>query len=102
MYFLIVRRRERGVALPPEKLRKVQALRADIHIGDHHGEPLGRVSTQAWVFNSVPGPDIIPRLHDAKVNGMAQLGININGVEEIDGVLYAQSWWCRAEGAYGN
>jgi len=28
---------------------------------------------------------------------MAQLGMNINGVEEIDGVLYAQSWWCRAE-----
>ncbi|WP_312151959.1 hypothetical protein [Pseudomonas sp.] len=95
MYFLIVRRRERGVALPPEQLRKVQALRADIHIGDHHSEPLGRVSTQAWVFNSAPGPDIIPRLHDAKVNGMAQLGININGLEDIDGVLYAQSWWCR-------
>ena len=96
MYFLIVRRRERGVALLPEKLRKVQALRADIHIGDHHSDPLGRVSTQAWVFNPSPGPDIIPRLHDAKLNGMAQLGININGVEEVDGVLYAQSWWCRA------
>jgi len=39
-----------------------------------------------------------PRLHDAKVNGMAQLGMNINGVEDIDGVLYAQSWWCRTQG----
>ncbi|MFG0338809.1 MULTISPECIES: hypothetical protein [Pseudomonas] len=102
MYFLIIRRRERGAAIPPEKLKKVQALRADIHIGDHHSEPLGRVATQAWVFNPSPGPDVIPRLHDAKVNGMAQLGININGVEEIDGVLYAQSWWCRAEGSYGS
>lgn len=54
-------------------------------------------ATQAWVFNPTSGPDIIPRLHDAKVNGMAQLGININGVEDIDGVLYAQSWWCRKE-----
>lgn len=95
MYFLLVRRRENGVAIPAERLRKVKPLRADIHIGDHHSEPLGRVSTQAWVFNSSPGPDIIPRLHDAKVNGMAQLGININGLEDIDGVLYAQSWWCR-------
>lgn len=102
MYFLIIRRRERGAAIPPEKLKTVQALRADIHIGDHHSEPLGRVATQAWVFNPSPGPDVIPRLHDAKVNGMAQLGININGVEEIDGVLYAQSWWCRAEGSYGS
>ena len=97
MYFLIVRRRARGIAIPPEQLRKVPALRADVHIGDHHSEPLGRVSTQAWVFNPTPGPDISPRLHDAKVNGMAQLGMNINGVEEIDGVLFAQSWWCRAE-----
>ncbi|WGV23150.1 hypothetical protein QIY50_21225 [Pseudomonas putida] len=38
-------------------------------------EPLGRVSTPAWVFNPSPGPDIIPRLHDAKFNGMAQLGL---------------------------
>lgn len=58
---------------------------------------LGRVFTRAWVFNPTPGPDIIPRLHDAKVNGMAQLGMNINGIEEIDGVMYAQSWWCRVE-----
>ncbi|EKT4495439.1 hypothetical protein QEM27_003188 [Pseudomonas putida] len=102
MYFLLVRRRVNGVAIPSDQLRKVQPLRADIHIGDHHSEPLGRVSTQAWAFNPSPGPDIIPRLHDAKLNGMAQLGININGVEEIDGVLYAQSWWCRAVGDYGN
>ncbi|MEE9944096.1 MAG: hypothetical protein PBV00_07155 [Pseudomonas asiatica] len=116
MYFLIVRRRVNGVAIPSDQLRKIQPLRADIHIGDHHSEPLradihigdhhseplGRVSTQAWVFNPSPGPDIIPRLHDAKLNGMAQLGININGVEEIDGVLYAQSWWCRAVVDYGN
>ena len=97
MYFLLVRRRVNGVAIPTSQLGKIQPLRADIHIGDHHSEPLGRVSTQAWVFNPSPGTDIIPRLHDAKVNGMAQLGININGVEEVDGVLYAQSWWCRAE-----
>ncbi|MDM3887034.1 hypothetical protein QSV36_15785 [Pseudomonas sp. BCRC 81390] len=70
---------------------------ADIHIGDHYSESLGRESTQAWVFNPTPSDDIVPRLHDAKVNGMAQLGININGVEEVDGTLYAQSWWCRLE-----
>ena len=74
--FPLVRRRENGVAIPSDRLRQVKPLRADIHIGDHHSEPLGRESTQAWVFNPTPGPDIIPRLHDAKVNGMAQLGMN--------------------------
>jgi len=97
MYFLLVRRRVNGVAIPSDQLRKIKALRADNHIGDHQSEPLRRVVTQAWVFNPTPGPDIIPRLHDAKVNGMAQLGMNINGVEDIDGVLYAQAWWCRTE-----
>lgn len=97
MYFLLVRRRENGVAIPSDRLRNIKPLRADVHIGDHHSEVLGRVATQAWVFNPTPGPDIIPRLLDAKVNGMAQLGMNINGVEEIDGVIYAQSWWCRTE-----
>lgn len=97
MYFLLVRRRENGAAIPSNQIRKIKPLRADIHIGDHHSPPLGRVATQAWVFNPTPGPDIIPRLHDVKVNGMAQLGMNISGLEEVDGVLYAQSWWCRVE-----
>ncbi|MGO0694151.1 hypothetical protein ACTORG_11720 [Pseudomonas guariconensis] len=97
MNFLIVRRRELGVAIPKEKLRKVQPIKGDVHIVETHSEALGRVATQAWVFKSSPGPEIIPRLLDAKVNGMAQLGININGVEEVDGALYAQSWWCRVE-----
>jgi len=59
MYFLLVRRRVNGVAIPSDQLRKIKALRADIHIGDHQSEPLGRVATQAWVFNPTPGPDII-------------------------------------------
>ena len=25
---------------------------------------------------------------------MAQGGMNLTGFEEVDGVLYAQSWWC--------
>ena len=97
MYFLLVRRRERGVPIPNDKLRHVRPLRADVHIEYRNSSVLGRPSIEAWVFNPTPGPDVIPRLQDACVNGMAQGGMNITGVEEVDGVLYAQSWWCRAE-----
>lgn len=97
MYFDLVRRRERGIAIPADQLRKAQSFRADIQIGEHHSPVLGRVTTQATVFNHTPGPDVIPPLLDAKVTGMATLGMNITGVEEIDGALYAQSWWCRVE-----
>ena len=97
MYFLIVRRRERGVAIPAEKLGKIQPIRGDIHIEVTPYSLLGRATTEARIFNSAPGPDIIPRLLEARVNGMAQRGMNITGIEEVDGVLYAQSWWCREE-----
>lgn len=82
---------EGRVAIHNDQFRKVRPLKADIHIGDPHSKPLGRVSTQACVLSPSPEPDIISRLHDAKVNGMAQLCININGIEEVDGVLRAQS-----------
>lgn len=97
MYFLLVRRRVRGVAIPNEKLAKVKPLRADVHIEYGHSKVLGRPCIEAWVFNPTPSGDIIPRLHDACVNGMAQMGMNITGFEEVDGVLYSQSWWCRVE-----
>ncbi|MCT8166449.1 hypothetical protein ACQKO7_21085 [Pseudomonas putida] len=97
MFFLLVRRRVKGVAIPTGHLGQIQPLRADVHIGDHHSQALGRIATQAWVHNPAPGPDIIPRLLDARVTGMAQCGMNITGMEEIDGVLYAQSWWCRTQ-----
>ena len=96
MYFLLVRRRERGIAIPGDQLKKIQPMRADVHIEYGLSKVLGRYCIEAWVFNPTPGPDIIPRLHDACVTGI-QLGMNITGLEEVDGVLYAQSWWCRAQ-----
>lgn len=95
MICLVVRRRVNGVAIPPKQLSKVEPLRADVHIHESLSDLFGRYVTEAWVFNSAPGPDIIPRLYDAKVTGMAQGGMNISGIEEVGGVLYTQSWWCR-------
>ncbi|MGC5702942.1 hypothetical protein J4P02_22305 [Pseudomonas sp. NFXW11] len=97
MNFLIVRRRERGVAIPAERLRKIQPVKGDVHIVESHSKALGRTCVEAWIFKSGPGPDVFPRLLDAKINGMAQLGLNISGLEEVDGAMYAQSWWCRVE-----
>ena len=89
MYFDLIRRRERGIAIPGDQLRKVQSSRADIQIGEYQSPVLGRVTTQTTVFNCTSGPDIVSPLLDAKVTGMATLGMNITGVEEIDGVLDA-------------
>lgn len=95
MQFLIVRRRHLGAALSPAELKRAKPLLADVHIHECQSQALGRCSVEAWIHCSSPGNDEIPRLLDARVNGMAQLGLNISGLEEVDGVLYAQSWWCR-------
>ncbi len=60
-----------------------------------HSKELGRNCVKSWIFKSDPAPDVSPWLLDAKINGMAKLGLNISGLEEVEGALYAQSWWCR-------
>ena len=95
MHFLLVRRRHLGVAIPSKELSKIQPIKADVHIHESHSQAIGRCCVEAWVHSAVAGRDVIPRLLDAKVNGMAQLGLNISGIEEVDGAFYAQSWWCR-------
>lgn len=97
MRFLILRRRKLGVAIPVGQLRRVQPLAGDIQISECHSDSLGRSTISAWIFSSGPGPDALPRLLDVKITGMAQGGMNLSGIEEVDGAFYAQSWWCRVE-----
>nr|BFD42490.1 hypothetical protein FFPRI1PSEUD_39890 [Pseudomonas sp. FFPRI_1] len=84
MNFLIVRRRERGVAIPAERLSKTPLVKGDVHLVETHSQELGRSCIQAWIFKSHPGPDVFPRLLDAKINSIAQLGLNNSGLEEVD------------------
>jgi hypothetical protein len=37
----------------------------------------------------------LPPLHEAALSWMGPNGFVISGVEIIDGVAFAQSWWCR-------
>lgn len=51
------------------------------------------------VFVSVNRLDVdavlLPPLLDARISGMATNAFTLSGLEEIDGCLYAKSWWCR-------
>ncbi|UQI33110.1 hypothetical protein M3M50_10920 [Pseudomonas bijieensis] len=97
MKFLIVQRRVLGVAIPKNELRNVQPVIGDIIISECPDPDFGRSVFSAMVFNSGPGPDILPRLHDVKITGMAHNGMNLTGVEKIGDAFYSQSWWCRVE-----
>ncbi len=98
MHYLIVCRRRLGVALDQKELRKAEPVRGDIQIMEMHDDTLGRTTISAYLFKPSPHmPDPLPRLLDVRVTGMASNGMNLTGVEEIDGALYSQSWWCRVE-----
>nr|WP_024309941.1 MULTISPECIES: hypothetical protein [Pseudomonas] len=97
MQFRVVQMRRRGVAVPKDQLRSAEPLTIDVLIEASFYEDLGRYSRVARCFTSNPGHEPLPRLFDAEINSMAPLGMVITGTEIVDGVAYAQSWWCRVE-----
>ncbi|SEP56895.1 hypothetical protein SAMN03159444_00074 [Pseudomonas sp. NFACC02] len=98
MHFLITPRRRLGVALTKQEISSAPFIKGDVHIGEDRNSVLGRATMVASVFSTAPGcPDALPPLFDANITSMATLGLNISGIEEVEGVFYFQSWWCRIE-----
>ncbi|MFJ3486563.1 hypothetical protein ACIPL1_24640 [Pseudomonas sp. NPDC090202] len=98
MWFLVTPRRRLGVALSKKEVSNYKAIKADVHILEQHHGGLGRSTILAFLFSASPHEPLpLPSLIDAKVTGMAQNGMNITGIEEVDGAFYFQSWWCRFE-----
>ena len=97
MHFLITQRRRLGVALTAKEVRDTIPVKGDVQINESANSSLGRVTTEAFILRSGEGPDVLPRLIDARVTGLGTLGMNISGIEQIDDAFYFQSWWCRVE-----
>jgi hypothetical protein len=96
MYFLITPMREKGVARPWKDIRGATPIRGDVNICNELCKPLNRTSDVAQIRTDMPldRPKLLP-LFDARLSGMATNAFTISGLEEIDGCLYAQSWYCR-------
>lgn len=96
MYFLITRMRERGVAIPWKKIHTTEPIRGDINVNNERCALMNRTSDIATVRPPMPlDPEPLPPLIDAFMSGMATNAFTLSGLEEVDGCLYAQSWWCR-------
>jgi hypothetical protein len=97
MFFVITRMREKGVARDWKAIRQTVGIRGDINIRNQMCTLLNRTSdiaelrSQGMPLDAVP----LPPLLDARLSGMATNAFPLSGLEEIDGCLYAQSWWCR-------
>lgn len=99
MYFLITRMRDKGVARDWKAIRQAVGIRGDINIRPqmcallNRSSDIAEILPQGMPLDAVP----LPPLLDARLSGMATNAFTLSGLEEIDGVLYAQSWWCRED-----
>jgi hypothetical protein len=97
MQFLIVPMRERGVARSKRDIASAEPVTGDIIFSSTPSDLLKRAANTASLRHGAwPGdePPLRPLL-DARMSSMATLGFTLSGLEEVDGVLYAQSWYCR-------
>src|SRR5258705_10892425 len=98
MYALITPMRFHGKALEQSQIRTAEPIRADVVTSHQDVSALGRY---ADVANVRPGDgcrdEILPALYDVRLAWMATGGFVLAGFEVINGVAYAQSWWCRPE-----
>lgn len=96
MHFLVTPMRELGVARPWPEIRAAVPVRGDLLVNNEMCESMNRTSNIARVNVGMPlDADPLPALLDAFMSGMATNAFTMSGVELVDGVLYAQSWWCR-------
>ncbi|MFG5864435.1 hypothetical protein [Metapseudomonas sp. CR1201] len=95
MHFDIRRLRYKGKPIEQRKLDNVQYIRGDVYIRLDMNSPMGRPSHIADILQTNPKAPTLPTLYDVQVHTMATLGMVITGIEIIDGVAYAQSWYCR-------
>ncbi|EIK96037.1 hypothetical protein PMM47T1_13795 [Pseudomonas sp. M47T1] len=96
MYVLVTRRRHLGVGLDQAAVRSAEAIKGDIEVRLDKAPCLGREANIAQMRPVDPMcASPLPLLYDATMTWMSTNGFVLSGVEEVDGVMYAQSWWCR-------
>jgi hypothetical protein len=98
MYFQIVPMRDRGVAKSWEQIRREKPIRGDVNIRHEMCKIMNRTSNIATIRPAMPlDPELLPPLLDAFLSGMATNAFTLSGIEEVDGRLYSQSWYCRPD-----
>ena len=96
MIFYVTRMRVKGRKLTPEQISRGERVRCNMSI-EHESCVQGRASVVARTAGSggplEAGP--LPDLMDCQLHSMQANGMVLSGIEQIDGVMYAQSWLCR-------
>jgi hypothetical protein len=88
--------RRRGKALDQRDVQAAEPVHGDLIVGQQKSELLNRYANVAsFHVSGAADPQPLPPLQDAVLSWMGPNGFVLSGVELVDGVAYAQSWWCR-------
>tara|TARA_R110001606_G_scaffold399270_1_gene583265 strand:- start:1933 stop:2229 length:297 start_codon:yes stop_codon:yes gene_type:complete len=98
MIYYVTRMRHKGRPLTPQQLQKAERVRCNIGV-NHESNILGRSSVVARTAGHAGPLDTppLPELLDVTLHSMASNAMVLSGIEQVDGVSYAQSWICRQE-----
>ena len=81
----------KGKYLPSPKVGATAEGDLNLMTGKH--PVLGRVTVEACVVDE-RGVSQVPDMHDAVCACIAANGFRLRGTECINGIEYAQEWWC--------
>jgi hypothetical protein len=96
MLVLITPMRARGKALEQREIQSAAPVSGDLLIAQQRSEVLNRTANVASILMTGAADTApLPPLREAVVAWMGTTGFVVSGVELVDGVCYAQSWWCR-------
>ncbi|WP_260327063.1 hypothetical protein [Paraburkholderia atlantica] len=97
MHMLVTPMRQRGRKRGKHEVQSAVPVQGDLIVGQENSQELGRYTDVAR-FQTSGAADAQP-LHlllDVRLSHMGPLGFVLSGIEQIDGVSYAQSWYCKA------
>jgi hypothetical protein len=99
MRVVVSRMRVRGVPRQRNEVSGDAGLRGELHVEEARDELLGRVLRVARLAPTMPmDPVPLPALSDVVLLWMGPQGFVLGGFETVNGIAYAQSWWCRTAG----
>jgi hypothetical protein len=84
----------RGKSMPKAVREQEPARRGKLSISENRLHEFGRVVTCAKLTSTSDGLDtpLVPELTDVQIIWLMESGMRLRGIEQVDGVLYGQTW----------
>ena len=92
----VVRMRHQGVPVERKRVNHDPGVVGELFVEEHVDKACGRTLRVARLASTGPlDSSLVPQLADVQLLWVGNQGFVLNGVEQVNDAVYAQSWWCR-------